>query len=244
MYNDAQWLTYREGIILCQKDLAELCSERFFSPDYWQYQQAVTGVSTGRNTVWMIRFKNIEMVLRHYYRGGFFAKLNKDRFFFTSKENTRSVQEFLLLQKMYDLGLPVPKPIAAKVERKGIFYSADILIERIPNARDIFQVLKKEKISSHIWKKMGAMIAEFHNNAIYHSDLNCHNILWNGEEGLWLIDFDKCAIKSHSKKWPEKNIARLLRSFEKEKRLNQEFYWDSQDWDIFLNSYCQYRVKA
>ena len=52
---------------------------------------------------------------------------------------------------------------------------------------------------------------------------------------VWLIDFDKCQIRQDSN-WKNSNIARLKRSFEKEKRLHN-IYWQLADWQILISAY-------
>ena len=59
----------------------------------------------------------VNCALRHYYRGGLWGKLNKDRYRFSVLETTRSFAEFHLLQRLYEAGLPVPKPIAARIQK-------------------------------------------------------------------------------------------------------------------------------
>jgi hypothetical protein len=55
------------------------------------------------------------------------------------------------------------------------------------------------------------------------------------ENEVWLIDFDKCQIRQGSS-WKNSNIARLKRSFEKEKRLHN-IYWQLADWQILISAY-------
>jgi 3-deoxy-D-manno-octulosonic acid kinase len=55
------------------------------------------------------------------------------------------------------------------------------------------------------------------------------------ENEVWLIDFDKCGIRQGSN-WKNSNIARLKRSFEKEKRL-RNIYWQLADWQILISAY-------
>ena len=55
------------------------------------------------------------------------------------------------------------------------------------------------------------------------------------ENEVWLIDFDKCQIRQGSN-WKNSNIARLKRSFEKEKRLDN-IYWQLADWQILISAY-------
>jgi len=44
----------------------------------------------------------------------------------------------MLLAMMHAEGLPVPKPIAARVQHQGLFYRGDILIERFADAIPLY----------------------------------------------------------------------------------------------------------
>lgn len=202
----------------------------YFHPDYWQQQGLVIGQSKGRNTVWFIRQKNgKEAVLRHYYRGGLVGKLNKDKFWPEPAAQSRAMAEFSLLWQMRLWGLPVPRPCAALYQLHSLGYSADILIERIPGTTDLAHLLQQRPLTDTEWQQLGAVIASFHQHQVYHSDLNCHNILLDQQGQFWLIDFDKCAIRTAAdfpdQSWKPQNLQRLLRSLNKEKQQLPVFHW-------------------
>ncbi len=50
-------------------------------------------------------------------------------------EKTRSYAEFELLNYLNQQGINVPRPIAARAVRQLIGYKADILVEKIPQAK-------------------------------------------------------------------------------------------------------------
>ena len=83
------------------------------------------------------------------------------------------------------------------------------------------------------WQTMEIALREL--LIIYLHDLNIHNIMLDIENEAWLIDFDKCQIRQGSN-WKNSNIARLKRSFEKEKRLHN-IYWQLADWQILISAY-------
>jgi len=206
----------------------------WFNKFYWQQQNALMGQSKGRNITWFIKNPNDEIksqcwVLRHYYRGGLMAKLVTDRFLFTGIKKTRCYKEVQLLQLMSDMGLPVPKPIAAMVSQKKMFYQADLLMEKI-EAKDLVAILSQSNLPISQWRAIGEVIANFHCHGIYHADLNAHNILIDKLNKVWLIDFDRCKKITIQQCWQKKNLQRLFRSFEKEQLLNKRFYFDHHVW--------------
>jgi 3-deoxy-D-manno-octulosonic acid kinase len=206
-----------------------------FTGQYWQTQNAITGQAEGRGTTYFFKHLKDEYVLRHYRRGGLIGKVLSDQYLYTGIEQSRPWQEFKLLQHMQSLELSCPTPIAALVNRSSLYYQGDIISTKIPNAQDLHNVLLEEELAADVWQKTGHTIAEFHNQKIYHHDLNIHNIMLDKAQKVWLIDFDKCEIKQGDN-WKISNMARLKRSFEKEKRLNN-IHWQLADWTILMSAY-------
>lgn len=230
----------------CLFDEAEVTN---FSPDmlsmqFWQDRDAITGSAQGRGTTWFVQYNDNKTqqekhwVLRHYYRGGLIGKIIRDGYFFISQKNTRAAQEFSLLAHMQTLALPAPKPIAYCVTRYGLFYRADLLSTRIKNAQDLVAILSKQTIPDKLWKKIGTTIKSFHDNNIYHHDLNAHNILIDDQSNVFLIDFDRGEVRtSNQSSWQQSNMARLERSFLKELRKLPNFLWKKENWQLLLDGY-------
>lgn len=214
---------------------AELQDAPLFDPAWWQAQRAVIGSSVGRNTVYFVRADGAESdwVLRHYYRGGLIGKLNKDWFAPEPVARSRALAEFGLLLWMRQAGLPVPAPVAARYQRRGFGHSADILLERIAQSQDLFHFLQQQALTTAQWQQLGAVVAQLLKAGVYHSDLNCHNILLDAAGKFWLIDFDKCARKPGTEWWPQP-VARLHRSLQKELGLRATFHFSAEDWQAFL----------
>ncbi|MGR6980659.1 3-deoxy-D-manno-octulosonic acid kinase [Testudinibacter sp. P27/CKL/0425] len=200
----------------------EIAPQQLFDIQFWQQQQRVVGQAKGRGITWFLRADDLDigknLALRHYYRGGWSAKFNRDRYFDRSLKNSRSFVEFGMLRRLHKAGLPVPQPIAARTIKKAIGYQADILLERIENAVDLTALLQHEILSENQWQEIGGLIRQMHDLQVCHRDLNAHNILLqrqNGQQKFWLIDFDKCTFLSGND-WKQGNLDRLHRSFIKE----------------------------
>lgn len=221
----------------------------YFFEDYWYHQQRVTGYSSGRHQVWFVQpqsEKHSQWVLRHYYRGGLLGKFIQRFFIFTGSDATRSFQEYQILLEMRRLQLPVPEPIAASYQRRGIGYQASIIITRLSGAQDLGRLLQQQALPLSAWQELGKWIAIFQQHLVYHSDLNCKNILWHeGEESFYLIDFDKCSFKTLAPSWQQEMLQRLKRSFVKEKQLNLEsFYWSEEDWQALMAGYITAQLET
>jgi 3-deoxy-D-manno-octulosonic acid kinase len=189
--------------------------EQVFEPEFWQLQNKVIGSAKGRGTTWFVQTQTVEAALRHYRRGGLFGKLVKDQYWFTGWEKTRSFQEFQLLNTLIDAGVNVPRPIAARAVKVGPYYRADLLSEKIANARNLVAILQEKPLPNETYQKVGAEIRKMHDAQVSHTDLNIHNILIDDLGKVWIIDFDKC-YSTERNGWQQNNIDRLERSFNKE----------------------------
>lgn len=208
-----------------------------FDAEYWQQQRKVTGSASGRGTTWFVQLDSMQAALRHYRRGGLLGKLVEDRYLFSGWDTTRSIQEFKLLQTLIEAGVNVPRPIAARAVRSGYTYRADLLSERISNAKDLVAILQENPLSEAMYKKIGQEIAKMHQAHVNHTDLNIHNILIDDQNTIWIIDFDKCQQQKHGE-WKKQNLARLKRSFLKELDRRQ-IHWNETEFQMIEQAYNQ-----
>ncbi|RCU51760.1 3-deoxy-D-manno-octulosonic acid kinase [Corallincola holothuriorum] len=214
-------------------------SREWFSANHWRSLDAISGESHGRGVTYFINFQSHCWVLRHYHRGGMIAHISDDQYFYSGLKNTRVWREFQLLQQMHQLGLPVPLPIAGHICRRGLFYRADLIIERIANASDLFQQLQQQALSAKQWQQVGEIIGQFHAAGIYHADLNIHNVLQDNQGRFFLIDFDRGEQRSPAHQWQNDNLMRLLRSCRKEANRVQKWHWQEDDWQLLMQGYRQ-----
>ncbi len=227
---------------------AQATTTEWFNIDFWRKKSAVTGSSMGRYITWFVKpsfkvtqnqvqkNKENEWVLRHYYRGGLIERLIKDKYLFTGLHKTRAVAELALLTQLFNEGFAVPKPIAANVERCGLHYRADIIIERVNRAQDLVAKLSKDSMTDQQWRQLGASIAKFHQRGVYHADLNVKNILFTDDK-FYLIDWDRGKIRAPNAKWQAANLNRLLRSFNKEKRKLSTLAFTKSNWQDLIKGY-------
>ena len=229
--------SYQQGnsMVWFDDEIITDLSQALFDAQYWQEQDKVVGSATGRGTTWFVQLENMQAALRHYRRGGLFGKIVKDHYWFTGWEQTRSAQEFKLLQNLIDAGVNVPRPIAARAVKSGFTYQADLLSERIPNAKDLVSILLEKPLSEAMYQKVGQEIAKMHRANVNHTDLNIHNILIDDQDKVWIIDFDKCAQQPDGE-WKQGNLVRLKRSFLKELNKRQ-IHWQESDFAVLEKAY-------
>ncbi|MBJ7538873.1 3-deoxy-D-manno-octulosonic acid kinase [Marinomonas transparens] len=222
---------------LLKSDTNLAITASWFEPDFWQQQQALAGTGSGRGEVWFINSQFGRFVMRRYRRGGLIAKLNKRHFLFTGLKQTRPWLELSLLEHMRSLDLPVPRPIGGIYTREKGFYQAELLTETIDKAQDLFELIKAGNSGQLNWQEIGQVIKKFHDKGIYHSDLNCHNIMIDHANKVWVIDFDKCEQRTKNEKWMQANIDRFKRSLDKESTLHSQFNVSDAQWRAFLEGY-------
>jgi len=192
----------------------------------------------GRGTAFVLQAEGVDMVLRHYQRGGLMQRLIHDSYVFTGLKRTRMWQEMTLLAQLQQWQLPAPVPAAARCRvYGGLCYSGDLVTQRIPNAQTLSERLQQGPLDLLTWQGVGRVVAQFHNHGVFHADLNANNIMLNTHNAVFLIDFDRGAIKPINAQWQQANMARLLRSLHKQQRLNASYHFDEAGWQALHTSY-------
>lgn len=199
------------GAILYDGAAAPAPDHAWFDPDHWQAQGKLRARGGGRGAACFIETPLGACVLRHYHRGGMVAPLLGDRYLWTGREQTRSFAEFRLTAALADRGLPVPRPLAARYRRRGIHYDADLITHRIGDTQTLAERMHQGRFDDALAERVGATVARFHAQGVWHADLNAHNVLV-GPDGLYLIDFDRGELRTPARGWQRSNLQRLRRS--------------------------------
>lgn len=183
-----------------------------FTPEFWRGRQAVTGEAPGRGASLFIEAGGEHWVLRPYRRGGLAARFSESRYLWLGAERSRAFRELRLTARLYDQGLPVPRPVGACVWRHGLTYEAALITVRLPDTQALAERL--ERADDGLLTRVGATIRRFHDAGLDHVDLNARNLLVDTDERLWLIDLDRCRLRRPGA-WREANLERLERSLAK-----------------------------
>ena len=231
-------LRFGGSVIRYDASLLDAMEPNLFDPDWLRTSGYWQGDTQGRNRAHLFRYSERDMVLRHFHRGGLIGRLNRDLYIRSGAANSRAFREFDLLSSMRSEGLPVPRPVAARYTPGGLLYRADLITLRIPDARPLQDILLQRRVTPRLWRGVGAAVRKLHDHKVFHSDLNCRNIMIDGHDGVWLIDFDKCA-RREAGSWMQGNLNRLRRSLKKTAASNPEFNWAESDWDDLDAGYAQ-----
>ncbi len=223
--------------MLYDRAVVNQIEEARFTAQGWPHSEPVSGRlrSAGRGNTLFVGNVPRQFVLRHYLRGGLVGKLVRDLYIFTGEDQVRSFAEWRLLKKMVDFGLRVPRPAAARYERQGPFYRADIITVRLPDVRPLSEVIT-DRVGEDFWSTLGAEIHEFHEHGVYHADMNAYNLQIDSRNHLWMLDFDKGRLRPPGP-WRQETLRRLHRSLVKIKSLDPRLCFVAADWESLLEGY-------
>ena len=174
------------------------------------------------------------MFLKHYFRGGILGRYIRDQYLWTGIDGSRSIREFRRLQELSIMGLPVPKPIGARVKKSGATYTADLITIEIENSKTLSELIIDDDADNNVWKAIGKCLHLFNNKEIYHPDLNTNNILIDDELNVYLIDFDTSSSLHQKISSKSNTLDRFHRSLKKTYKNSNKNFLES-DWNIILS---------
>lgn len=234
---NAQILRIGQRHILYDAALIEHPDEALFSPANTETRLKT---AEGRGDAIFFEYpgskETLPCVLKHYHRGGMIARLINDHYLGCRVEHTRSFKEWRLLHYLQELELPAPVPLAASVIQKGLSYQADLVTREITGVETLADLLMANELDQNTWHNVGKCIRRFHDNDVYHADLNARNILV-ADKDIYLIDFDKGAVRHLGESWKPSNMTRLKRSLMKFKAKPENFYFSEENWKWLLAGY-------
>ena len=107
-----------------------------------------------------------------------------------------------------------PKPVAARYQKRGLFYRCDLITERILDAEPLSALLAHAALGELEWRAIGEAVGSLHGAGVDHADLNAHNVLLAADGVVSVIDFDRGRLRAPGA-WTLRNLRRLRRSLAK-----------------------------
>ena len=203
-----------DGQMLFDPDRIESPRVEYFDPDWWQSQDQITARFKGRGQAVAVDGVLGPAVLKIYHRGGFARRISRSSYLYSGAARTRSFQEWIITQELWQAGLPVAEPLAAFFQRSGLSYRAALISRQIEHAQTLADWARDRTLGHDGWEQVGCLLGAFAAFGLHHPDLNARNILIDSDDKLWWIDFDRACIASKPAN-PGVMHRRLLRSLNK-----------------------------
>ena len=194
-------------------------------------------VGAGRGGAWRVRVDGLFAALRPYRRGGMVRHVLRNAYLWSGVERTRAFREYRLMTALHDEGLPVPRPLAARVVRTAFWYRAELLTEWLDDVHSLVSLLGRAELPREAWLRIGATLRAFHRAGVWHADLNAHNVLLDDAGQPYLIDFDRGTRGRPNRRRARSNLARLKRSLEKVHATGRALYFTRAGWQALLEGY-------
>ena len=164
------------------------------------------------------------VVVRHARHGGLLAPLTGDLF----AGSGRAPHELAMSARLAAAGVPTPAFVGYAVYPTGFGLSRiDVLVEEIPGARDLANVVRDGGMTSALIEATARLLAALSRAGARHEDLNLKNVLISrsvmpdGDPAApvaYAIDVDRVSFGHPRVRTMEANVARLARSARKWRR--------------------------
>jgi tRNA A-37 threonylcarbamoyl transferase component Bud32 len=225
--SDVPLTSYRRGRVAVHvnPDAADAVDVEavFRLPDFLAGLDGGTSRQAGRVTWWRIEpdWSRGPLLVRRYAHGGALGPLLGDLF----PSAARMVSELRVSAYAHRAGVPVPRPLAVRVEHVcGPLVRAYFVGELLTGALDLLAVCEAFEAGRHVPRRavarsVGRAVARMHEAGIEHADLNLRNILVRrpfDEPAAHVIDFDCARVRGRlSTAQRAANLKRLDRSVRK-----------------------------
>jgi tRNA A-37 threonylcarbamoyl transferase component Bud32 len=178
--------------------------------DLWTNSGSVvkTGMA-GRGNVRRVELADgVRVIVREFLRGGVLARFCRRSFLrplfrarkFLPNEmlvsGYRPFDELRVLEFLRRNGAAVPNPVAAFISETFFTYRGLIVVEEIPESRNLLDILgeKSESRFADIAAAVGREAWKILNLGVQHADLHIGNVLLTSGNEIILIDFDKATF--------------------------------------------------
>jgi 3-deoxy-D-manno-octulosonic acid kinase len=161
-------------------------------------KNSVNSALGGRTSITVARLQGIgSVVIKYYRRGGAIRYLIKKRYLKCGK--TRCQIEYELLQKVRNLGINAPEPVAFAY-RGRLFYQCWLVTREIKNHQTLAQLSRSNEEQARMaLKEVIKQVSMLIKNKIFHVDLHPGNVIVDNRNQVYLLDFDKARIYPRGK---------------------------------------------
>lgn len=182
---------------------------------------APRGVLAGRGYTGIQTVEGLGRVfVKQYAHGGLLRHLTGGSFLCVGP--SRSLQEFLMLERVREVGINAPRPMLF-VNKGSFLYSTWLFMEEIVGSRNLAEVSRSDRaedadILHEAMTKLGEQVLSLINHKIFHVDLHPGNVLVQEGGRVSIVDFDKAhEFKGSAERLRELYLRRWRRAVIKHK---------------------------
>ena len=205
----------------------------------WARARAERSHPAGRGVVHVARLADRRAAVRHARRGGW-MRLLADRYL---DNPPRPFLELATSARLRAEGVSTPEVLAALVIPARLGYRADLATEWIEPGHDLRALLAPNVYPAAARRAgleaAGREVGHAHQVGLDHPDLNVGNLFLQPAEPrwlAWLLDLDRATIVARASDAAGRNVARLVRSLEKERRLGT-IAWEEEELEVFRRAH-------
>ena len=179
-----------------------------------------TRVLRGRGETLFYEQEGLHLLLRQYRRGGLYGRLIRRGYLSFFRGSRRSFLEFELLCRLRRAGARVPEPVLAQVSHHLLFVHNVIVLQELEHCRNLAQIMAERPLEAEETAQICSQLQVLLELGVVHTDLNVRNIMLDAAGQAYVVDFDKCFIRTPLPRRDRRAMMlRLRRSCLKEQRL-------------------------
>ncbi|MEY4667381.1 MAG: hypothetical protein RL518_80 [Pseudomonadota bacterium] len=158
--------------------------------------------------------------VKQYAHGGLLRHITGGSFLCVGP--SRSLLEFLMLERVREIGINAPKPMIF-VNKGSFFYRTWLFMEEIANSRNVAEISRSDRaedvdVLHEAMGKLAEQVLLLITNKIFHVDLHPGNVLVEQGGRVSIVDFDKAReFKGSTERLRELYLRRWRRAVIKHK---------------------------
>ena len=132
-----------------------------------------------------------KVFIKHYSHGGVLRSITGG--YFIGSGRSRSEVEFEMLERVRELGIAAPKPVAV-VTKGALIYETWLLMEELSETCSLVEIQHDDQALHNAMRGLTGQVLKLVEHKIFHVDLHPGNVLIDSAGGVSLIDFDKATV--------------------------------------------------